>query len=225
MSIEIIKQNELTASEREVLAEDRKRWKRMSAGAHLDEWLAYGPGLLIRRRLAMRLAHVNRPEGRGYTEQFGNLMRHDGLQWQDSTVKTSMTAVLWLHDDSERIGILREMREAMSPGERARLNSPISARQRVEKVLKARAGGAEETVRTAPITLLKHALVTKEHRIADLEEQLAAAELRVGSLFDLKRDSAADIARTMADSVSEHKFRSIMKAGLEHYKAKSKPAG
>jgi len=38
----------------------------MGSGAHLDDWLAYGPGLLIRRRLAMRIAYVNRPEGKGY---------------------------------------------------------------------------------------------------------------------------------------------------------------
>ena len=36
------------------------------------------------------------------------------------------------------MSILREMRDTMSVGERARLNSPISARQRIEKVLKAR---------------------------------------------------------------------------------------
>src|SRR6516225_12357015 len=73
MTIDDIEQTELTASERGVLSEDRKRWKRMGEGAHLDEWLAYGPGLLIRRRLAMRLAHTNRPEGRGYVTQFAGL--------------------------------------------------------------------------------------------------------------------------------------------------------
>jgi hypothetical protein len=31
------------------------------AGGHLDDWLSYYPGLAIRRRLAMRLAFVNRP--------------------------------------------------------------------------------------------------------------------------------------------------------------------
>jgi hypothetical protein len=63
--------------------------------------------------------------------------------------------VLWLHDEVGRMSILREMRDTMSVGERARLNSPISARQRIEKVLKARernrceaahvAGGDAET--------------------------------------------------------------------------------
>jgi hypothetical protein len=68
MELESIEQQELTASERTVLAEDRKRWQRMGAGSHLDEWLSFGPGLMIRRHLAMKLAHVNKPEGRGYAQ-------------------------------------------------------------------------------------------------------------------------------------------------------------
>ena len=62
MTIDTIKQTDLTVSERQVLDDDRERWRRMGSGAHLDDWLAYGPGLLIRRRLAMRIAYVNRPE-------------------------------------------------------------------------------------------------------------------------------------------------------------------
>ncbi len=66
MTIDSIAQTELTASERDVLAQDRERWSRLGAGAHLDDWLSFGPGLMIRRRLAMRIAHTNKPEGRGY---------------------------------------------------------------------------------------------------------------------------------------------------------------
>jgi hypothetical protein len=133
--------------------------------------------------------------------------------------------VQWLHDDAERLNILREIRETMSPGERSRLNSPISAKQRVLAVLKARAGGTEEQLKTSPVAILKEKLVEHIHRIAHLEEQLAAAEHRDGSLFDLKRDSADDIGRALADSISENKFRNIVKAATERYKAKRAPAG
>jgi len=40
MSIDNIKQTELTQSERDVLAQDKTRWKRMGEGGHLDDWLA-----------------------------------------------------------------------------------------------------------------------------------------------------------------------------------------
>jgi len=225
MTIDNIEQTELTQSERGVLAEDRVRWKRMGAGAHLDEWLAFGPGLMIRRRLAMKICHVNRPEGRCYPKQFGDLMRHDGLKWEDNTVKTSMTAVLWLYDDPERMTVLREIRETMSQGERARLNSPISARQRVEKVLKARAGGTEETMRSAPMTILKRQVAEQNRTIAHLQEELAAAENRDGSLFDLKRDSADDIITAILGNVTEHKAKTIATGILAALKTKKAPAG
>ena len=141
MQVEAIKLSDLTQSEREVLKEDAARWKRMGAGSHLDDWLSYYPGLAIRRRLAMRLAFTNKPEGKGYAQAFAELMKADGLL--DPAGKTSFTAVLWLGDDPERIQILRELPEAMTPGQRSRLNSPITARQRVEAITQARRHGTE----------------------------------------------------------------------------------
>jgi hypothetical protein len=219
--INSIEQERLTASERQVLADDRKRWQRMGAGAHLDDWLAYGPGLMIRRTLAMHIAFVNRPEGKGYATAFKRLMEHDGLHTMD---KTSISAVLWLYDDPERMTILREIRETLSVGERARLNSPISARQRVEKVLKARAGGTEETMRTSPMSILKKQISEYQRTVADLQERLAASENRDGSLFDLKRDKAEDIIKTIVAVVTEHRATTIARGILAHYK-KPKPAG
>jgi hypothetical protein len=64
---------------------------------------------------------------------------------------TTLTAVAWLDDDLKRMTILREILDNMSPGERSRLNSPISARRRVERVLKARTGGTEEKLRDSPV--------------------------------------------------------------------------
>ena len=224
MTIEDIQQAELIASEREVLAKDRARWKKLGAGAHLDEWLEFGPGLMIRRRLAMRLAHTNKPEGRGYAAAFGRLMLHDGMPWQDNTIKNSMTAVLWLNDDPERLIALRDLRETMSPGERSRLNSPISARQRVEKVLIARAGGTEAKLRASPVANLKRDKAELERKLADAEERLAAAEARDGSLFDLKRDKIEDIVQTVVATVTESRAKTIAQGILAAYK-KVKPAG
>src|SRR6476620_7625613 len=131
MQIDTIKQTDLTQSERDVLKEDATRWHKMGAGSHLDDWLAYYPGLAIRRRLAMRMAFTNKPEGKGYVQAFAELMKADGLDTMD---RTSISAVLWLGDEPERVRVLRELRDAMTPGQRSRLNSPISARQRVEGI-------------------------------------------------------------------------------------------
>lgn len=223
MSIDTIKQTELTASEREVLAADRERWLHMGGGGHLDDWLAYGPGLMIRRRLAMRLAYTNRPEGKRYAQAFGELMRADALDTMD---KTSISAVLWFHDDAERLNILREVREAMSPGERSRLNSPISARQRIEKILKARAGDTEERLRVSPVAIYKQQVNEQNREIAHLRERLAAAENDT-SLFDLRRDSAEQIVRVLTDPsvISAHKAKAIANGILAALKKQPKPAG
>jgi hypothetical protein len=227
MTIESVLQTELTASERGVLEEDRKRWKHIGEGAHLDEWLAFGPGLDICRRLAMKLAHTNRPEGRGYTTAMAQVLRHYGMAWSDPIVKSSMTAVLWLNDDPERMTILRDIREAMTPGQRSRLNSPISARKRIEAELKARRAPdaePEEARRTAPLALMKARNAELERKLAHVEEQLASAE--TGSLFDLKHDTAAAIGQVVVNTVSEHKAKAIMAAIKEGLATKrQRPAG
>jgi len=221
MQVEAIKLSDLTQSEREVLKEDAARWKRMGAGSHLDDWLSYCPGLAIRRRLAMRLAFTNKPEGKGYAQAFAELMKADGLL--DPAVKTSFTAVLWLGDDPERLQILRELREAMTPGQRSRLNSPITARQRVEAILQARRIGSEETVKASPVALLKHQIVEQAREIAELQHKLAKRE--EGSLFDLKHDSADDIASAIIGNLSAHKAKSLADGILARLKKSQKPAG
>jgi hypothetical protein len=68
-------------------------------------------------------------------QALATLMRLDRLHTMD---KTSVSAMLWLYDDPKRMATLREIRDTMTVGERARLNSPISVRQRVEKISRRR---------------------------------------------------------------------------------------
>jgi hypothetical protein len=178
----------------------------------------------IIRHLAMKLNHVNRPEGRGYAESFGQLMqRHDLAKFDGTTI----TALLWLDDDPQRMRILREIRESMTPGQRARLNSPISARQRVERVLKARASGTEEKQKDSPFALLKRKVAELERALAETQEKLARRD--GGSLFDLKSDSADAIGIVFPNHISESKFDAIVKAAKQRYRDKRRrpptPAG
>src|SRR2546421_12804042 len=95
--------SELTEHERKILAEDRERWRRMGAGEHLDDWLAYGPGQLIRRRLAMKIVHSDKQTGRAYNEAMSALLERDGMHAMDPR---SLTAVLWLHENQLHLAIL-----------------------------------------------------------------------------------------------------------------------
>jgi hypothetical protein len=224
LTLDNIEQTELTASERDVLARASETGRRLGAGSHLDEWLTLTPAVRIIKHLAMKLNHVNRPEGRGYAESFGQMMQRHNLHIFD---KTTITALLWLDDDSQRMAILKEIRESMTPGERARLNSPISARQRVEKVLKAREQGTEEKQKDSPVTLLKRKVAELERALAETQAKLARKD--DGSLFDLKADSVEDIAAAIAANLHEGKAAALAKALPEAIKGRKRqrqrPAG
>ena len=170
----------------------------------------------------MRMAFTNKPEGKGYAQAFAELMKADGLL--DPAVKTSFTAVLWLGDESERMQMLRELREAMTPGQRSRLNSPITARQRVETILHARRDGVdEETVRASPVALLKEQIVARDREIGRLKSELT--KQADGSLFDLKHDSADDIALAIVNDLSAHRAKTPADGILARLKKSQKPAG
>jgi hypothetical protein len=207
VDVDHILQTELPQEDREVLAEDKRRWQRMGAGQHLSDWLAYAPGLRIRRKLAMRVNFTNKPEGRGYTETYGQLLRLAGLDVKDKRLMTTLTAIAWLDDDLERMTILRELLDAMTAGERSRLNSPISARQRVEGVLKARAGDTEEKLRNSPVAILKQHNMELVRQLAHAEDKLAAAD--AGSLFDLQKDSVANIAKVIRETITPSRAQSL----------------
>jgi transcription antitermination factor NusG len=224
MQIETIKQTDLTPSEREVLKQDGERWKRIGGGSHLDEWLSFAPGLMIRRTLAMKLVHTNQPIGKLYTDAFNELMRADGLHTMD---KASVTAVLWLNDDPERIQILRDMRSAMTPGRRSRMNSPITAQQQVKKILDARDKGGEEKVKESPIAGWKAKVVELEEENAKLKAKLAKAENDT-SRFDLQKDSVDMIADVITDpaTITFKKAKALADAIIVRLKRKQqKPAG
>jgi hypothetical protein len=223
---------QLTQSQQDLLAKDRERWQHMGKGAHLDDWLAYGPGLMLRRQIAQRIAHVNRPEGKGYNAAFGALLEQDGLHTMD---KASISAVLWLHDP-EHLQILQEIRATMTIGDRARFNSPITARQRVKKFLDVRAAAAkareegreaepEETIRNSPTARLKNQIAEQTREIEHLKERLAAAEARDGSFFDLRLDKIDTIASVILNRITPGRAEEIARALLRLLKAQKTPVG
>ena len=97
---------DLDAEDRKTLAEDRKRMERLGKGSQLDDWLAFGPGLLIRRRLAKNiagLAETDPAKGHRYSRAFKEQMEMDRLydrttNAKSDVMKSTFTAVLWFYD-------------------------------------------------------------------------------------------------------------------------------
>jgi hypothetical protein len=173
---------DLDAEDRKTLAEDRKRMERLGKGSQLDDWLAFGPGLLIRRRLAKNiagLAETDPAKGHRYSRAFKQQMEMDGLYdrtTKSDVMKSTFTAVLWFYDDEKleerRREILEEIRRNMTPGQRARFNSPISAQQRVLDELRTRGlAPAKKPRAPKPANDLDQA----NARIVELEEELKSA--------------------------------------------------
>jgi hypothetical protein len=173
---------DLDAEDRKTLAEDRKRMERVGKGSQLDDWLAFGPGLLIRRRLAKNiagLAETDPAKGHRYSRAFKQQMEMDGLYdrtTKSDVMKSTFTAVLWFYDDEKleerRREILEEIRRNMTPGQRARFNSPISAQQRVLDALRTRGlAPAKKPRAPKPANDLDQA----NARIVELEEELKSA--------------------------------------------------
>ena len=132
--------HELPHDEREILVSARELGKSIAKGRHLDEWLLLAEAQKIRSRLAMRLAQTNHRTGAAYTKYLHRVLQHAGIDTKDKKIMSSLTALSWLVDDehSERLEILQKRRASMSQGELSRMNSPITARTFVQKVLKPR---------------------------------------------------------------------------------------
>lgn len=232
MSIESIIA-ELPPELRARLERDAIRASHMTSGGHLQDWLDYEVSLWGIRNEAMRAAFVNEPKGRGYNEAHGQLMQHYGLDKLDGGC---VSAVLWLTDpqpkirDGERHLTRKEILDAivkgLTPGQRSRLASPISARQRVQKKIEElKAGAGDESSNEKPLSKLKQAersLAEALQREHHLQERLK----HDGSLFDLKLSSAKEIAQVLVANINESKFRAIVEAAKAEYKRqKSVPAG
>jgi hypothetical protein len=229
---------ELDDAERAILIEDRKRWAKLGTGAQLDEWLAFGPGLMIRRKIAMRIAQTNEPIGRRYTDAFIAQMAMDGLYDPSTTtnvMKTTFTAVLFFHEEpvQRRLDVLAEIRCDMTAGECARLNSPITARQKVEKALRERGimDAAKPPAKAAPkpASDLKCELEQVKARNSELVEELHIArgedgpvfDLRNGAEFDLRKDALKDIAKKIVMLVSPNRAEKIAHAILKALREQS----
>src|SRR4029077_6986735 len=109
---------------------------------------------------------------------------------------------------------------AMTPGRRSRLNSPTAARQNVERILKARPGGTEDTVRMSPVGLLKKQITEQAIQIAKLEAKLAK---QAEGLFDVKRDNADNIAAAIIGNISEYKAKAIATTDTRRHRSAHNP--
>jgi hypothetical protein len=102
--------------------------------------------------------------------------------------------------------------------ERGIKSGAINTKMKLKDVRALRDEGTPDRSGPSPIALLKRQLNERTHEIAHLQEQLSCAE--TGSLFDLKDNTANDIANVVVGTVSETKAIAIADAmGRDQAKA------
>jgi hypothetical protein len=114
-------------------------------------------------------------------------------------------------------------RETLAVNERARLNHPTAMKRRYEATRR-----SDIAAREKPSETERDRLLREIERVTGERDAWRKRAENEGSLFDLKRDTAADIARTIAGNGGLHRLQSFGKALIEEIarrKAEQKQAG
>lgn len=134
------------------------------------EWMTIGEGLLEGRRWAMRIAGVNRPEGKGYVTAYGEWLKRYKVDDMD---RADRAKLLQLMEDRPAV---EEWRSTLTDNERRSLNNPTlvwrkwTAATRTKKP-KPRTAGYSATEMGRARDMVQQ----QDERIRELEEELAAA--------------------------------------------------
>lgn len=190
----------LSPTELAQIEHNREMATKLGSGSHLADWLSLGPGLMTQRRKAMRASNSNSPNGRRYSDAINEMLALDGFDTRDKKLMRELSAVLFIVSDPENQSWLTDALLEMSPSRRMQITLPTTARVMIIKANKARSGEViAEPKRVSRITRLEDEVKNRDDRIADLEEKLASSD--GGSLFDLKKTSAAGIAKVIVGNV------------------------
>jgi hypothetical protein len=177
---------------------------RLKRGQSWDDWLKIGVFLNIGRNKAMVRAGTNEPIGARYIKSFSEWMAT--YAWIGEIDKATRTHAMWCVDHADE---LARLRENMGLTQRLAANHPTTMRRRWDK--------ANKEVDKAPAPAGK-----KESRADVIQRELEAVAAerdkwkhkaeKDGSLFDLKQDSTKIIAQVIAQNMSPHRLRELMKA-------------
>ena len=192
---------------KEKLAEEAE--DRIRRGAHWTDWMYVADGFAVGRAKAMRAAGTNQPYGKAYTRAFGDWMRERPWAREERIDKGTRSNLLWAADHRSEI---EAWREALTQGERAKMNHPTTLKRRFEAAHKVTAvdpnAPKKETTRES---------LVRENE--DLWAENAKLKRRVesgdGSLFDLRRDSIDAIVNVIAGNVPLGRFQSLQRSMTE----------
>jgi hypothetical protein len=189
----------------EIVRRGQEAWTRLQAGRSWEDWLAVGEAIQVGRHRAMVEADTNQPRGSRFNSIFGEWLQETGFSTLDKGDRKRLLDCL------EHRAAIEAWRETLPANKRLQLNHPASVWRNWQKTTAAgKAATENKPARLSPIGKLKQEVV----RLEDENLQLRRAG---DDLFSTK-DTAADIARLLADRLLQRLWPSKVHQVLEHLK-------
>jgi hypothetical protein len=145
-----------------------------------EDWILVGEALRVGRHQAMRQAGTNTPSGKRYNGIFGEWLQETGFDAVDKGARSR------LFDCLENLDQINNWRDALPFGRRLELNHPNTVFRTWRS-----ATTRDKTTALSPMAALKAEIV----RLEEANDRLQ----RAGDDLFARKDSAADIARVLAD--------------------------
>jgi hypothetical protein len=178
---------------------------RIKSGQHWTDWMMVGDGLMVGRHKAMYAAGTNAPKGKGYAKAFSRWM--STRPWALDLDNPTRNDLFWCVDRRSEI---EAWRDTLAQNERARINHPSSMKRRFEATHKIKTDGDDDR----PVTATRYQKLEREfEQVATERDQLKKRlDSSDGSLFDLRKDKASDIAEITFQHLGLARTRGIRDA-------------
>jgi len=176
----------------------QQAWVRLRDNSTWDDWLTVGAAHVVGRLEAMRDAHTNKPEGRGYCAGFSAWAKKFGFNDLDKGDRARLFNVM------DHVAEIEAWRNKLSFKERLRLNHPASVWRRWKASVKA-ASGEQTEKKISSAQKLKDSIASLQE---DNDRMRREIERGGGDLFS-KDDRPRDIAQVMIAKLGKSKAEKL----------------
>jgi hypothetical protein len=176
-------------------------WELLKRGQDWQSWKVIGEGLHEGRLWSMRKAATNQPVGKTYNRAFSDWL--DARKWTREIDRSTRNHAMWCH---ENVAAIEQWRETLGSA-RLMINHPTTVKRNYEKTQSEKAI-AKKSERAKQV---KIDLDELEKIQGDLAKYKKMAEAD-GSLFDIKKDPVASIARCIGENVGIYRTGELIKA-------------
>jgi hypothetical protein len=181
----------------EVIRQGQAAWNRLRGNSTFVDWVHVGAAHVLGRATAMRDAHTNKPEGRGYNAAFAAWARKFGFADFD---KGDRARLFNMMDNLKEISAWLDK---LPPKERLRLNHPSSVWRRWGAATAAPKPDTE--LKSSPMQKLKDSVAALSEENDRMKREIAYGG---GDLWNAD-DRPKDIARVILGKLSKNKAENV----------------